>query len=115
MTQPPQRAASQADRVISILVLVSIPFVGAAAAFLGIFMLAFLDNCPPETCSAEHAALSVWTAIGVAVCIALAGIIVTIVRLVRQRLAWPFALGTLVICGAVGVVGMVGFLMAVGA
>jgi len=115
MTQPFGRPVSQADRVISILVIVAIPFVGAAAGFLGIFMLAFLDNCPSETCSAEHAALSVWTAIGVTVCIAVVGIILTIVRLVRQRLAWPFAVGTLLLCGAVGVVGVVGFLIAVGA
>lgn len=115
MTQPFQRQVSQADRVISIIVIVFIPLVCAGAALLGIFMLAFLDNCPSETCSAEHAALSVWTAIGVVVCIALAGIILTIVRLVRQRLAWPFAVGTFMLCGVVGVIGVVGFMIAVGA
>jgi hypothetical protein len=115
MTQPYARPVSQADRVISILVIALIPFVGAAAAFLGIFMLAFLDNCPSETCSAEHAALSVWTSIGVGVCVAIAGIVVTIVRLVRQRLAWPFAVGTLLLCGVIGVAGVVGFLISVGA
>jgi hypothetical protein len=35
----------------------------------------------------------------VAALVGLAGLVVTVVQLVRRKLAWPFAVGTLVLCG----------------
>ncbi|MDT5360844.1 MAG: hypothetical protein QOC69_2606 [Mycobacterium sp.] len=45
----------------------------------------------------------------------LVGLVVTIVQLVRRRLAWPFASGTLVLCGVICLFGGVGYFAAVGA
>jgi hypothetical protein len=78
-------------------------------------MLAFLDNCPPEKCSETGAVTSIWTAIAVAFVVGLAGVVVTIVRLVRRKQAWPYAVGTFMACGAIGVVGLVAYLLAIGA
>jgi hypothetical protein len=45
----------------------------------------------------------------------LVGLVVTIVQLVRRRLAWPFASGTLVLCRVICLFGGVGYFAAVGA
>jgi hypothetical protein len=74
-----------------------------------------LDSCPPETCSAEGAATAIGTALVGATVVGPAGLVVTVVQLVRRKLAWPFAVGTLVLCGAICVAGVVGYFVAVGA
>ena len=53
----------------------------------------------------DGAVASVWTAIVVAFFVGPIGVVVTVVRLVRRRPAWPFAVGTFMACGAVGVSG----------
>ena len=75
--------------------------VGGCAAVMGLFLLAFLDSRPPESCSADRAVTAIFTALAVA--------------LVRRKLAWPFAGGTLVLCGVICGVGLVGYFVAVGA
>ncbi|WP_328361302.1 hypothetical protein OG976_10050 [Mycobacterium sp. NBC_00419] len=108
----PQRSTT--DVTISIIVMVVTILMGAAAVFLGIFSLAFLDYCPPATCSAEGAVTAVVTALGVAAVVGLAGMIVTIIALTRRKRAWPFAVGTLGLCILVLFFGVVGYSAAVG-
>jgi hypothetical protein len=115
MTMPAKPPVAQGDLVVSILAIVLIAVVGVAASAMGLLMLAFLDSCPPDGCSETGAVASVWTAIMVAFFVGLAGVVVTIVRLVTRKQAWPFAVGTFMACGAVGVVGLVAYLLAVGA
>lgn len=110
----PARPRSQADLVISIVALVLTVMMGAGAAVMGLFLLAFLDSCPPESCSADGAVTAIGTALLIALVVGLAGLVVTIVQLVRRRLAWPFAVGTLVLCGVICVLGGVGYAAAVG-
>jgi hypothetical protein len=112
---PAKRPISPADLTISIIALVLTVLVGAGAAVMGLFLLAFLDYCPPETCSVDGAVTAVGTALMIAFVVALVGLVVTIVQLVRRKLAWPFAVGTLVLCGVICLFGGVGYFAAVGA
>src|SRR3954469_25129193 len=87
---------------------------GAVAAVMGLFSLAFLDSCPPETCSAEGASTAVGTALLAAFAIGIVGLVVTVIQLVRGKTAWPFAVGALVWCVIAVGLGGVGYAMAVG-
>jgi lysylphosphatidylglycerol synthetase-like protein (DUF2156 family) len=111
-TKPP---VSSADLSISIAALVLTILMGVAAAFLGVFSLAFLDYCPPETCSTDRAMSAVATALLIAAVIGVAGLAVTIAQLVRRKTAWPYAVGTQVLCTVVCFFGGVGYVAAVGA
>ncbi len=110
---PAKPPRSGADLAISIAALTLTVLFGAAAAFFGLFSLAFLDSCPPATCSAEGAVTAVLTSLLVAGGIGVVGLVVTIVALVRRRTAWPFGVGTLVLCVLVVFLGGVGYIAAV--
>jgi hypothetical protein len=58
---------------------------GVVAATMGLFSLAFLDYCPPESCSAEGAAMAVGIALLAALAIGVVGLLVTVVQLYRLR------------------------------
>lgn len=114
---PPPPAAPQrsvADMVVSIVVLLLTVLFGAAAAFFGVFSLAFLDHCPPETCSVDGAVEAVFMSLAAAAGIGLVGLIVTVVQLIRRKTAWPFAVGTLLLCALSVFFGIVGYSAAVG-
>ena len=108
----PQRSA--ADMTVSIITMVFIVLIGALAAFMGLFSLAFLDYCPPETCSVDGAVTAVMTTLAIAALVALIGMVVTIVRLTQRKPAWPFAVGTLGLCVAVLFGGVLAYTAAVG-
>jgi hypothetical protein len=82
-------------------------------ATVGLFSLAFLDHCPPATCSVDGAVTAVMTAVGAAGVVGIAGIITTIVRLTARKSALPFALGTLLLCIAVLLAGAMAYTAAV--
>ncbi|GAY18133.1 hypothetical protein [Mycobacterium sp. shizuoka-1] len=109
---PPPRSA--ADLAISIVLMVLTVVIGAGGAVLGLFSLAFLDYCPPATCSVSGAVTAVTTAVGIAAAVGLVGIIVTIVALARRKRAWPFAVGTIVLCLAALIGGGAAYSAAVG-
>ncbi len=114
-TRPSKPPMSGADLAVSITTLVLTVLLGISAAVLGMFSLAFLDHCPPESCSADNA----FTAVAIALCVALGigviGLAATIAALYRRRPAWPFAIATLVLCFIAFVLGGVGYAAAVGA
>jgi hypothetical protein len=112
---PAKPPISAADLTISIISLVLTLLLGGSAAVMGFFLLAFLDYCPPETCSADGAVTAVGISLIVAVVVGLVGLVVTIVQLVRRSPAWPFAVGTLVLCGVICAFGFAGYFAAVGA
>src|SRR5258705_7965158 len=103
------------DLVISIGALIVTVAFGVVAAAMGLFSLAFLDYCPPESCSAEGAATAVGTALLAAFAIGVVGLVVTVVQLYRRKPGWPFAVATFVLCALAVVLGGVGYPMAVGA
>jgi hypothetical protein len=112
--RPPKPPVSGADIAVSVTVLVLTALMIAAAAVLGLFSLAFLDHCPPATCSADGAVSAVFNALLVAVGIGVVGLIVTVVQLIRRKRGWPFATATLVLCAVAFVFGGVAYSAAVG-
>jgi hypothetical protein len=114
---PPPKAKpplSTTDLWVSIGALVLTVGFGVVAAFMGLFSLAFLDYCPPESCSADGAVTAVFTALLAEVAIGVIGLVVTVIQLYRRKPAWPFAVGTLVLCAVAIGLGGVGYAMAVG-
>ncbi len=111
--RPPRPPVLGADLAVSIIALVATVFMIAGAAVLGLFSLAFLDYCPPATCSPESAVSAVGTAMLIAFGIAAVGLIVTVVQLVRRKRAWPFAVATLVLCAMTFFFGGLAYNMAV--
>ncbi len=87
---------------------------GATAAFFGLFSLAFLDHCPPATCSVDGAVNAVFTSLLTVAATGLIGLVVTVIQLVRRKPAWPFAVGTFVLCGVAISLGAIGYSAAVG-
>ncbi|BBG01097.1 hypothetical protein C8E95_6315 [Pseudonocardia autotrophica] len=69
----------------------------ALGVFGGIFLMAFLDYCPPKTCSSSRILVSVAGSLVVAAAAGIAGLAMTVLRIVERRVSWPFALITLAI------------------
>jgi hypothetical protein len=113
--RPPKPPVSGGDLAVSITALTLTVLLGAVAAVFGLFSLAFLDHCPPESCSVDGAVTAVGTALFIAFVIGVAGLVVTVVRLIRRKPGWPFAVATLVLCAVAVFLGGVGYAMAVGA
>lgn len=111
--QPAPSRRSAADVAISIAGLVLTVLLGAAAAFIGLFSLAFLDHCPPATCSIDGAVNAVFTSVLAAAAIGLIGLVVTVIQLVRRKTAWPFAVGTFGLCVVALALGVAGYSAAV--
>jgi hypothetical protein len=82
----PAKPRARGDLVISMVAMVLTVLLGAAAAVMGLFSLAFLDYCLPESCSVDGAVTAVGTALTVAFVVGLIGLVVTIVALVRRSL-----------------------------
>jgi hypothetical protein len=113
LPRPAKPPIATADLDISIGALILTVAFGVVAAAMGLFSLAFLDYCPPESCSAEGAA-TVGIALLAAFAIGVVGLVVTVIQLVRRRPGWPFAVATFVLCALAVVLGGVGYAMAVG-
>jgi hypothetical protein len=116
---PPQRLPkppiATANLWVSIGALVLTVAFGVVAAAMGVFSLAFLDSCPPQTCSAEGAVTAVGIALLAAFAIGVVGLVVTVIQLYRRKPGWPFAVATFVLCALAVALGGVGYAIAVGA
>lgn len=108
----PQR--SVADLTVSLIILAFTVLLGGAAALFGLLSLAFLDYCPPESCSVNGAITTVLGSLIGAGIVGIGGLILTVIRLNRRQTAWPFALVTLGLCALTLLAGGLGFLTAVG-
>lgn len=102
------------DLVVSIITIVLIAASGVVAGAMYFMMFAFTDSCPPERCSIEGAVTALLAAFVVGLVVGVGGSIAAIVRLVRRKLAWPWAVGALVACGVIAMLGVAGYLAAVG-
>ncbi|WP_396903913.1 hypothetical protein [Mycolicibacterium phlei] len=111
---PPPPPRNGVDLAVSIVALLLTAGMLAVSVVLGIFSLAFLDHCPPATCSVDGAVAAVFTTLLVAFGVALAGLVITVVQLVWRRRGWPFALATIGLVLIVFVIGGFGYSSAVG-
>lgn len=111
-TPPPPRR-NTADVTVSVIVTVLTVLIGAAGAVMGLFSLAFLDHCPPATCSVDGAVTTATATVGIAGLAGVSGSVVTIIRLVAHKKAWPFAVGTLAVVLAVFFLGTIAYTAAV--
>jgi hypothetical protein len=109
---PPVRSRTW-DVVLSTLLLVVAGVIAAMGVFVGVFSVAFLDDCSPPTCRAGAAWIAVGSALAAAVVIGIVGLAVTIVRLARRRAAWPFAIMTLLLVLLALAAGALGYVAAV--
>lgn len=106
---PAKPPISGVDLAISITALVFTLVVCGVGALMGVFMLAFIDHCPPATCSIDRAVTAVMTAVVITGMIAVTGAVLTIVRLIRRPPGWPFAVATLLMCVATLAAGGLGY------
>ena len=106
---PPPPPRNTTDVAISVIVLVLTVLLGGAASVMGFFSLAFLDYCPPATCSVDGAVTAVLATIAIAAVSVLTGLIITIVRLGQRKTAWPLAVGTLGLLMVVFFVGAIAY------
>jgi hypothetical protein len=112
--RPSKPPIATADLSICVGVIALTVVFGVIAAGMGLFSLAFLDNCPPQSCSAQGAATAVGTALLAAFAVGVVGLALTVIRLYRRRPGWPFAVATFVLCALAVVLGGVGYATAVG-
>lgn len=97
------------DTVISIIAMVLTVLGGAGAAFMGLMLMAFTDYCPPGICDIDRGVNLMLAGFLVAAGVAVAGFVLTILRLVGRRLAWPFAVGGLILTCAACVLALAGY------
>ncbi len=110
---PPKPPIAAADLSISIVAMILTVLGVVGAGFLGLMMLAFTDYCPPETCHIETGVTVAMTGLGIAALIAVVGVTVTIIQLVRRVRAWPYAVGALVLCAVSCVLALWGYTQAI--
>lgn len=84
------------DVVLTIILLVAALAILLVSAFFDLFAVAFTDYCP-EPCHAGAGVAVVFTVWVCTLVVALLGIVVSIIRLVRGRRAWWIALIALVL------------------
>lgn len=112
--QPPPPPRNAADVSISVILMVLTVLAVGAGGVMGLLSLAFLDYCPPESCSVDGAVTVAMATVAGAGLIGLTGVVFTIVRLSRRSTAWPFALATLAACLAVFFLGAIAYTAVVG-
>jgi hypothetical protein len=98
----------------SILMMVLTVGLGGVAAVIGVFSLAFLDHCPPASCSVDGAVAAVMGALALAALVGITGVVLTMVAIARRKRSWPFAVGTFALCLLVLSGGLVGYVVAAG-
>ncbi len=111
---PPRPQRNVADVTVSILMMVLTVLLGGVAAVIGVFSLAFIDHCPPASCSVDGAVTAVMGALALAALVGITGVVLTMVAIARRRRSWPFAVGTFALCLLVLFGGVVGYVVAVG-
>lgn len=109
---PPRAKPEDLAATVSLLV------ISVLAAFFGAIMLlfsvAFIDHCPPETCSLDAAWLSMNAGQAFMLLSLVVGIALSIWRLVKRKIAWRIALTTLVAVILSAVLGFVAVVISAG-
>ena len=115
MADPGKRPMITWDLTLSVVTLIVSGLLVAFGILVGVMSVLFLDYCPPATCSADGAVAASGIAMLAAVAIGIGGMVLTITRIVRRRISWPFSVGTFVLCLMVLALGFFAYRRAVGA
>jgi hypothetical protein len=113
MTHPPRRSA--ADLTVSIVVLIVTVLGVAVSALIGLMATLSLSSCQPPGCHADAAVVLVLGAMALAGVVGAVGAVLTVVRLVQRKTAWPFAVGTFGGCLGAVALGVIAYLVTTGA
>ncbi|WP_232374780.1 hypothetical protein [Mycolicibacterium mengxianglii] len=105
-TVPRKPPISGVDLGVSIVGIILTVVFSVFAVFIGVFLLAFLDTCPPATCSIGGVIGTVGGTLLITAVLGVIGITFTIVALLRRARAWPLALGTFALCVLTCVIGV---------
>lgn len=76
------------DLVLSIVLLMLVPFAALAATYAGLFLAFAADACGAQTCDTGLMNIGFWMAVIAPWGILVVAVVVTIVRLVRHRVAF---------------------------
>ncbi|MER5671192.1 hypothetical protein [Pseudonocardia alni] len=109
-----RRPIARWDAALSGVALAVTGMLVALGVFGAVFLVAFLDYCPPRTCSSSAVLVSVGGSLVVAAAAGVAGLAMTVLRVVERRPAWPFALVTLAVTGSAVAFGAVHYASAIG-
>ncbi|MBN9756938.1 hypothetical protein Ae406Ps2_1769c [Pseudonocardia sp. Ae406_Ps2] len=102
------------DAALSGAALVVTGMLVALGIFGAVFLVAFFEYCPPRTCSSSAVLVSVGGSLVVAAAAGVAGLAMTVLRVVERRPAWPFALATLAVAASAVAFGAVHYASAIG-
>ena len=116
--QPPaprKEPISALDLTVSTFALLLTVILGAVVARVGLYLLMVLDACPNLTCNVGRTAGLVGADLTIGYAVAALGLVLTVIRLVLRKRAWPFAVGTLVVYAVISLAGGLGYFAVAGA
>ncbi|KQM44912.1 MULTISPECIES: DUF6264 family protein [Microbacterium] len=99
--EPTARRARGWDVALTIVLLVLLPLLALAASYAGVFLVYAADACGSVTCDTGLMNIGFWTAVVSPWVVLIIGVVISIVRLVRHRLAFWVPLVTVVTIAAV--------------
>ncbi|MFJ4039322.1 hypothetical protein ACIPVB_14740 [Microbacterium sp. NPDC090007] len=98
--EPRARAARPWDVALTIVLLVLLPLLALGASYAGVLLAFASDACGADRCDIALMNLGFWAAVISPWVVLVLGLVVTIVRLVRHRLAFWVPLVTIVMMAA---------------
>ncbi len=99
--EPAARRSRGWDVALTIVLLVMLPLLALAASYAGVLLVYAADACGPATCDTGLMNIGFWTAVVSPWVVLIFGVVISIVRLVRHRLAFWVPLVTVVAIAAV--------------
>lgn len=97
----PRRARRGWDLVLSIVLLMLLPFAALAATYAGMLLAFAADACGAQACDTDLMNFGFWLAVIAPWVVLVLGVVVSIVRLVRHRVAFWVPLVAIVLMIAV--------------
>jgi hypothetical protein len=85
---PVRSSARTWDVVLTIVLLVLLPLAALAASYAGLFLAFAADACGSHTCNTDLMNVGLWSAVIAPWAVLLAAVVVSIVLLVKRRLAF---------------------------
>ncbi|WZH35125.1 MAG: DUF6264 family protein [Microbacterium enclense] len=98
--EPAARSPRVWDVVLTIVFLVLLPLAALAASYAGLFLAFASDACGSQTCNTELMNIGLWSAVISPWGVLLVGVVISIVLLVKRRLAFWVPLSAMALMSA---------------